>query len=1183
MWWFSSCNSSFGLILAVLLTLVSVSSDVVFGSIISGLPPGFIAEVVANTAAITGVFAPNPRNNGKPMLILISKTGKIKVLEDPDNSDKSMDILSLRSDELCSNGERGIQSLALHPDFEQNNLVYVFYNKFRAGCEQQTGNEPWNVVIQVPMNPNTLQLNMDAKKEIWRASRSHKGVHNGGAMFFGNDGYLYITTGDGGKSSNSQPLTNTHGSIIRLNEDGSVPDSNPFTAQNGYKAVRCADTNGEAPEGSVCSEVYAHGLRNPFRIAIDPTETTRTLFTISDVGGSYWEEMNYAGTDYAGKNYGYPILEGVCEHGSARRCPLPGERDFEDPFHWYAHRSTENGGCVSGATYVPKGVFPSKYKFLFADFVFNQVYKLIDDGEECRTCSPPTSRFRNETFFRSSQGPEDASDDGARMTDMFFGPYKDTQALYVVFRGNSQTVLRFRWNAIKDNGIPIPIITVDDRPFEISESIQFDGSFSEDPDGDALEYSWSFGDGSTSRQEKPTHSYSQKGQYEVRLIVTDAFEQEQEVTHTVVVGSPPTATIASPEEDLEFVVGQVFTLQGRAFDADGNRLDDTQLSWEVRQHHADHWHPFLDPTSGNNIEISPAPPPEDFFASTNSYLKVILTATDVNGVSTVVERNIQPTKVLVDIETSPQGLTMMVDYYPVETSDQIVSWIDHDLVVSVDDQPPYLFTSWSDGVLDKDRKVKVEEDGQIIQANFCAADDTECDGNDECCSGRCSNGVCVEGGPTAQPTSAPYPMPTYVTSSPTISPTSPPTATASESPTSNPTGEPPKGTILSPLEGETFTVGQILTLMGFGVSRGGGIVQLSWSMHVVSTTVDTDVEVAKQSGSEGDMNVIRTIMTGRPGSAVESPACPNPESLSHVLNSHIEIWLDVSDPTDGATSTFTRVLDPVIASLDVKTNPVGLQIIANETTFVSGSTIQTWDNDDLRLSAVDQGNYRFIRWEDNDFDTEASNVEGNDRIVRVLASRNNSVTASFCGIWDASCAGDSDCCSDFFCDTSTDVCESKDGSPRPPSLNTPGDGVTFAEASVEGGSDIGGLGIGAFVAIIVGGLIVVGVCVWFVVRQRRLHQTNKILKNAIENSDEVEALGAVGLDTAKVNGGNGGGAITPPSGEFDGENPPHPSGSADDTFEMDLDSSKDDSKSTNSTPTDDADADADAEETGQQP
>merc|ERR1712238_603778 len=97
---------------------------------VCSLPAGFVKELIVNTPAVTGTWASNPRApDGKQMLILASKTGTIKALENPDESDKVITILDLRFDQqdLCTNGERGIQGIAIHPQFDNNGFVYLFY------------------------------------------------------------------------------------------------------------------------------------------------------------------------------------------------------------------------------------------------------------------------------------------------------------------------------------------------------------------------------------------------------------------------------------------------------------------------------------------------------------------------------------------------------------------------------------------------------------------------------------------------------------------------------------------------------------------------------------------------------------------------------------------------------------------------------------------------------------------------------------------------------------------------------------------------------------------------------------------------------------------------------------------------------------------------------------------------
>jgi aldose sugar dehydrogenase len=155
-------------------------------------------------------------------------------------------------------------------------------------------------------------------------------------MLFGNDGKLYITVGDSGTQGNGEDMRTVHGKLIRLNDDGSVPSDNPFTSDNGYDAYHCRQSEGkvpaDAPDGAVCAEIYANGLRNPFRVAVNPNVQNKTLFAISDVGARVWEELSYAGTDFAGVNYGYPLYEGPCIRHSDTDCPIPDDPTFLDPF-----------------------------------------------------------------------------------------------------------------------------------------------------------------------------------------------------------------------------------------------------------------------------------------------------------------------------------------------------------------------------------------------------------------------------------------------------------------------------------------------------------------------------------------------------------------------------------------------------------------------------------------------------------------------------------------------------------------------------------------------------------------------------------------------------------------------------------------------------------------------------------
>lgn len=559
----------------------------------TALPTGFVAEVVSQAKATTGRFAPHPQT-GQPMLLVVNKRGEVHAIEDVESgTDDGRIILDLSgNDQMCTNGERGLQSIEVHPQFSENRWVYLYYNKFEQECLEDADKGPHNVLARYTMNADTLEL--ENEEILLEGAPMEDRVHNGGAMLF-SDSKLFLTTGDSGLRENSQNLKNLHGSLLRLNDDGSVPSDNPF-AEDGT-GVPCGQSGGrlprDAPDGAVCSEIWAWGFRNPFRMGQDINGNGK--FIISDVGAQHWEEMSWGGSDFKGVDYGWPQLEGPCKPGTLNECEAaPEGSNLVQPFHFYEHISTENGGCVAGSTFVPENVWPDEFKFLFIDFIFLKIYNLVEDSSaECLTCYPPTSGYRNETFYESIQEDEENVNE-ARMVDMFFGPYQDTVALYVIKFGNNDSIIRIRYTD-SINVPPLPELVIQNPSDQQSQNedyvlvgnvVQFDGSKSSDPDGETLTFKWDFGDGNTSTNMSPSHVYNGPGEYRVTLIVTDADDQAQQTSVTVVVGQPPTASIVSPSEDTDFDVGQVLQLQGLAFDSDGQVIPDDQIIWEVRQHHA---------------------------------------------------------------------------------------------------------------------------------------------------------------------------------------------------------------------------------------------------------------------------------------------------------------------------------------------------------------------------------------------------------------------------------------------------------------------------------------------------------------------------------------------------------------------------------------------------------------------
>ena len=289
------------------------------------LPQGFTqSRVVSGLTDPTDIeFAPDGR------LFVAEQAGKIRIAK-PDRTLATFLDISAKVD---SNGERGLQALTFDPGFATNRYVYLHYTR-----KATTSTPAHNRVVRVTANGDRAVRG--SEKLILRLNNQNATNHVGGAIDFGKDGKLYIATGDNAKGAVAQKLTNLFGKMLRINKDGTIPTDNPFysTASGNNRAI------------------WARGLRNPFKFAVQPA--TGTIF-INDVGESTWEEINQL---KKGANYGWPVHEGQ-----------EGDPDFRGPVYAYKHGNTSTTGCsITGGTfYNPKTVrYPSRYKgdYFFAEF-----------------------------------------------------------------------------------------------------------------------------------------------------------------------------------------------------------------------------------------------------------------------------------------------------------------------------------------------------------------------------------------------------------------------------------------------------------------------------------------------------------------------------------------------------------------------------------------------------------------------------------------------------------------------------------------------------------------------------------------------------------------------------------------------------------------------------------------------
>lgn len=280
---------------------------------------------------------------------------------------------------------------------------------------------------------------------------------------------------------------------------------------------------------------------------------------------------------------------------------------------------------------------------------------------------------------------------------MHFAPYKNTVALYYGAQRLSPFTLRRIVFVGGRNTAPTARMEVSVRVTVVGDIVHFDGRRSSDADDDPLSFVWDFGDGSTGAGRETSHVYNERGTYTVLLTVRDGKGGQNVDTAVLTIGVPPHAEIITPSEGTEFSVGEQFMAGGLAVDSNGNIIPPRAMTWEVRKHHSTHWHPFLAPTNGQQVELLPAPSPEDLLAATNSHLEIRLTATDSDGLSTTVSRIIQPRKVWVDLETTPPGVDLLVDDFRIKTPHRVLSWDQHALKLAAPGDDTHTFLSWSDG------------------------------------------------------------------------------------------------------------------------------------------------------------------------------------------------------------------------------------------------------------------------------------------------------------------------------------------------------------------------------------------------------------------------------------------------------------------------------------------------------
>jgi hypothetical protein len=329
-------------------------------------------------------------NDGRGRRLIATQQGSILVWDGRTGDILSTPFLDLRDDvggPVLAGGERGLLALAVDPDYALNGRLYVFYTR-------SDGDVVIASYTRSAANPDVG--NPASATTILRLEHSSAANHNGGWLAFGpNDGFLYISTGDGGggcdgglgTGGDGQRTDTLHGKLLRIDVRGVDPLGGlPDDCGVGTGSYTVPSSNPFFGQEPACDEVWALGLRNPFRFSFD--RDTGDLY-LGDVGQNKWEEINIQATSTpAPVNWGWPCREGSeSADNDESNCNIPGcppddgvTSLFPRPLggFWDPPLCHHNGGWVSimgGYRYRGHQVPSLAGAYLYGDAACGQIWR----------------------------------------------------------------------------------------------------------------------------------------------------------------------------------------------------------------------------------------------------------------------------------------------------------------------------------------------------------------------------------------------------------------------------------------------------------------------------------------------------------------------------------------------------------------------------------------------------------------------------------------------------------------------------------------------------------------------------------------------------------------------------------------------------------------------------------------
>ncbi|EDQ92828.1 uncharacterized protein MONBRDRAFT_21995 [Monosiga brevicollis MX1] len=657
---------------------------------------GTLAAVVAVAVGVGGVMGV-PHHRLAPMLMpaLICTRQRVGTLVIGDVSQTPMPRATYMSIPNVDSGyERGLLSFALDPDFPNQPYLYILYShaqdkRYRLSRfthEENGGLDARGSTASEVILWEDPDIAYNANGDLdWPAP-----FHYGGEVVFDNDGYIYLTLGDKYNEYLVQQPHTAAGKVIRINKDGSFPSSNMGVQTAG-----------------MYDGVYAVGIRNGYRAFFDsPTER----FFVSEVGSNDWNvAMEDVHIIQANKNYGWPMCEGACDNPDFAQscdCSL-----HESAIYSYAHYGDE--ACIIGGFVNWANQFPQEYQgaYFFADYAQGWMKYLTFD--------PPTStNVKEVVLFNSDTGTVidiEQAPDGS----FYYATLNDIRHVFYEL-GNHAPVV---------HSVSSTDPTSKHEPLEVQFSVD-----ASDADGDALAYTWYFGDGTTSSEQNPSKLYSETGQFRAFVVVSDGDASTTSEFIDIRVGKLPKVKLRKPDDGYLFKAGEKikFVCRGKK---GGEKIGSKKHSWEVVMVHGDHTHPAA---TDDDRKVKIFIPETGHGFSTEVYYRATCSVND-NGLVATNTLNIYPDEVDITLATSPPGMVVALDGGPKSTPytfDQ-VKLFKHTLLAEPArclNDVMYTFQGWADGVNTAERNIVVPDNDITYTALYAAGE--------SCTSGKSCMNTC---------------------------------------------------------------------------------------------------------------------------------------------------------------------------------------------------------------------------------------------------------------------------------------------------------------------------------------------------------------------------------------------------------------------------------------------------------